>query len=223
MKQRLTAEYGINISAGRVYRLMKSMQLPKMSTHRSHGRCIKNYENQAENILRRQFNPPAPNMVWASDITFIRTDKGHVYLCVIIDLFARKVIAWAVSSSLSAKFAADLLLRAWRLRKNPRSVIFHSDRGSQYTSNLFRQLLDEIDFRQSLSAPGCPYDNAVVESFFKFLKKEEINRRKFSRIEEVKQSVFSYIEGYYNKKRPHRANGGLSPDEKEAEFWAEKK
>ena len=90
-------------------------------------------------------------------------------------------------------------------------------------SNLFRRLLDEIDFRQSLSAPGCPYDNAVVESFFKSIKKEEIDRRRFSRIEEVKQSVFSYIEGYYNTKRPHRANGGLSPDEKEAKFWAEKK
>ena len=189
MKQRLTAEYGINISAGRVYRLIKSMQLPKMSTHRSHGRCKKNY-SCAENILRQQFNPPAPNMVWVSDITFIRTAKGHCCLCVIIDL------ALAVNSSLSTKFVSELLLRAWKLRKNPKSVIFHSDRGSQYTSKLFRQLLDEIGFRQSLSAPGCPYDNAVVESFFKSLKKEEIDRRKFSRIEEVKQSVFSYIEGY---------------------------
>ena len=130
------AEYGINISVGRVYRLMKSMQLPKMSTHRGHGRRMKNYSCQAENILRRQFNPPAPNMVWVSDITFINTAKGHVYLCVIIDLFARKVIAWAVSSSASAKFVTELLLRAWRLRKNPKSVIFHSDRGSQYTSNV---------------------------------------------------------------------------------------
>ena len=102
-------------------------------------------------------------------------------------------------------------------------MIFHSDRGTQYTSKIFRQLIDELGFRQSLSAPGCPYDNAVVEAFFKFLKKEEINRRKFSQIEEVKQSVFSYIEGYYNKKWPHSANGGLSPDEREAEFWTKKK
>ena len=223
MKQRLMAEYGINISVGRVYRLMKSMQLSKMSTHRSYGRRTKNYGEQAENILRRQFSPSAPNMVWASDITYIRTTKGQVYLCVIIDLFARKVIAWSVSSSQSTKFVAELLLRAWKLRRNPKSVIFHSDRGTQYTSKEFRQLIDEIGFCQSLSAPGCPYDNAVVEAFFKFLKKEEINRRKFSKIEEVKQSVFSYIEGYYNKKRPHSANGGLSPDEKEAKFWAKKK
>ena len=119
-------------SIGRVYRLMKSMQLPKMSTHRSHGQRMKNYICQAENILRRQFNPPAPNMVWVSDITLIRTAKGHVYLCVIIDLFARKVIAWAVRSSSSTKFAAELLLRAWRLIKNPKSVIFHSDIGNHF-------------------------------------------------------------------------------------------
>ena len=223
MKQRLMAEYGINISVGKVYRLMKSMELPKMSTYRSHIRRIKNCSEQAGNILRQQFNPPAPNMVWVSDITFIRAGKRHFYLCVIMDLFARKVIAWRVSASLSAKFVAEVLLKAWKLRKSPKSVIFHSDRGTQYTSKAFRQLIDELGFRQSLSAPGCPYDNAVVESFFKFLKKEETNRRKFLQIEEVKQSVFSYIEGYYNKKRPHSANDGLSPDEKEAEFWAKKK
>ena len=99
---------------------MKSMQLPKMSTHKVHGIRMKNYSCQAENILRRQFNPSAPNMVWASDITFIRTAKGHCYLCVIIDLFAIKVIAWAVSSGFGAKFVTELLLRAWKLRKNPK-------------------------------------------------------------------------------------------------------
>ena len=173
--------------------------------------------NTIDEILYRKFGakPLA--------LAFIRTAKGQVYLCVIIDLFARKVIAWSVSSSQNTKFVAELLLRAWKLRRNPKSVIFHSDRGTQYTSNVFRQLIDELGFRQSLSAPGCPYDNAVVEAFFKFLKQEEINRRKFSKIEDVKQSVFSYIEGYYNKKRPHSANSGLSPDEKEAEFWKKKK
>ena len=224
MHQRLKAEYGINISVGRVYRLMKSMQLPKMSTHRNIRRAKNlNSNKNADNMLKRRFNPPAPNMVWVSDITIIRAAKGHFYLCVIIDLFARKVIAWGVSSTQSAKFVTDLVLKAWKLRKNPKSVIFHSDRETQYTSKEFRQLLDQIGFIQSFSAPGCPYDNAVAEAFFKFLKKEEINRRRFSQIEEVKQSVFSYIEGYYNKKRPHEANGGLSPDEKEAEFGTKNK
>lgn len=222
MHKRLKAEYGISISVGRVYRLMQSMQLPKMSTHRSRARHTKNLDN-GENILKQQFNPPVPNMVWVSDITCIRAAKGHFYLCVIIDLFARKVIAWSVSSVQNAKFVTELLLKAWNLRKNPKSVIFHSDRGTQYTSKEFRQLIDRIGFRQSFSRPGCPYDNAVAEAFFKFLKKEEINRRKFCKIEEVKLSAMRYIDGYYNKKRPHTANGGLSPDEKEAEFWAENK
>ena len=224
MRQRMKAEYGVSISTGRVYRLMKSMLLPKMSTHRNIHRARNfNSNKNAENILKRQFNPPAPNMVWVSDITVIRAAKGSFYLCVIIDLFARKVIAWGVSSTQSAKFVIELVLKAWNLRKNPKSVIFHSDRGTQHTSKEFRQLLDRIGFRQSFSAPGCPYDNAVVEAFFKFLKKEEVNRRRFSQIEEVKQSLFSYIDGYYNKKRPHEANGGLSPDEKEAEFWTKYK
>ena len=224
MRQRLKAEYGVNISAGRVYRLMKSMQLPKMSTHRKLYRARNfNANKNAENMLKRQFNPPAPNLVWVSDITVIRAAKGRFYLCVIIDLFARKVIAWSISSTQNAKFVTELVLKAWRLRKNPKSVIFHSDRGTQYTSKELRQLLDRIGFRQSFSAPGCPYDNAVAEAFFKFLKKEEVNRRRFLQIEEVKQSLFSYIEGYYNKKRPHEANGGLSPDEKEAEFWTKNK
>ena len=180
MRQRLKAEYGVNISAGRVYRLMKSMQLPKMSTHRKLYRARNfNANKNAENMLKRQFNPPAPNLVWVSDITVIRAAKGRFYLCVIIDLFARKVIAWSISSTQNAKFVTELVLKAWRLRKNPKSVIFHSDRGTQYTSKELRQLLDRIGFRQSFSAPGCPYDNAVAEAFFKFLKKEEVNGRRF--------------------------------------------
>ena len=158
-------------------------------------------------------------MVWLSDITFIRTAKKQIYLCVIIDLFARKVIAWTVSSSQSTKFVAELLLRAWKLRRNPKSVIFHSDRGTQYTSKEFRQLIDEIGFCQSLSAPGCPYDNAVVEAFFKFLKKEETNRRKFSQIEEVKQSVFLILRDIIIKKSFIVLMAGFRPMRKKRNFW----
>ena len=107
--------------------------------------------------MRLKFSPSASHIVWASDITFIRTAKEHFYLCLIIDSFARKVIAWGVSSSPSTKFVAELLLRAWKLRRNPKSVIFHSDSGKQYTSKEFRQLIDELGFRQSLSAHGCEY------------------------------------------------------------------
>ncbi len=198
MRQRLKAEYGVNIRAGRVYCLIKSMQLPKMSTHRNIRRA-KNFNSNknAENILERRFNPPTPNMVWVSDITVIHTVKDLFYLCVIIDLFARKVIAWSVTSTQSTKFVTGLVLKAWNLRKNPKSVIFHSDRGIQYTSKEFRQLLDrKLALGSLFQAQTVLMIMQPAEAFFKFLKKEEVNRRRFSQIEEVKESLFSYIEGY---------------------------
>ena len=110
-----------------------------MSTHKNIRRARNfNANKNGENMLKRRFNPPAPNMVWVSDITVIRAAKASFYLCVIIDLFARKVIAWGVSSTQSAKFVTELVLKAWNLRKNPKSVIFHSDKGTQYTSKEFR-------------------------------------------------------------------------------------
>ena len=196
------------------------MKLPEMSTKKTSLRSYrKNNRNSGSNILNRQFKPKAPNLAWVSDITYIRTVKGICYLCVIIDLFSRKVIAWNVNSRQNTKLVSDTLLKAWNLRGHPEGVLFHSDRGTQYTSDEFRQLLDSINFSQSLSNTACPYDNAVVESFFKFLKKEEISRRKFLQLKDVKQSIMSYIDGFYNTKRPHSANNGLSPNEKEAEFW----
>jgi len=218
IKLRLKAEYGINISAGRVYRLMKSMQLPKMSTHKNYVSRSRKFYKTEENLLKQQFNTSAPNIAWVSDITDIQTDKGRCHLCVVIDLFSRKIISWSVSSNANAEFIADTVLRAWKVRGCPKSVIFHSDRGTQYTSTLFRRLLDEIGFIQSFSAPSCPYDNAVAEAFFKYLKKEEINRRSFLQIDDVKRALFHYIEGFYNSKRPHNANDGLSPNEKEIMF-----
>ena len=223
IRQRLMAEYGLSISVGRVQRLMKSMELPKISTFRPVHRVKKGNKNikTNENLLGQKFNPDEPNKVWCSDITYISTAKGFCYLCVIIDLFARKIVAWRVHSSPTSKLVEQTLQSALKTRGQPKSVIFHSDRGTQYMSKNFRRLLDEVNFVQSISAPGCPYDNAVVESFFKYLKKEEINRRKFSGIEEVKSSVFNYIEGFYNPRRPHGANDGLSPNEREAKFYTQ--
>lgn len=223
MQLRLKAEYGISISAGRVYRLMKSMQLsavlarkrPKMMTGKN---CV---NERYENILKQQFNPKSPNQVWASDITYIHTSKGYCYLCVVMDLFARKIISWQLSNSVNAKLVEKSVLQAWNNRGHPSSVIFHSDRGTQYTSEKIRNLLNNIGFKHSLSAPGFPYDNAIVECFFKYLKEEELNRRSFKQIDDVKHSVFSYIHSFYNAKRPHSANGGLSPDEREMLFEKE--
>ena len=218
------AEYGINISVGRVYRLFKSMNLPKMSTIKSF-KSFKHYPKSnsnntiSNNILNRNFNIDAPNLVWVSDITYIKVNSNFFYICVIIDLFSRKVISYKCASSMSSNLVVSCLKEAFIKRNTPKNLIFHSDRGSQYTSKQFRDILDEFNITQSLSMPGSPYDNAVSESFFKFLKLEELNRKTFSNKQELELSLFEYIEGFYNSKRPHSFNDMLSPNQKEDIFF----
>ena len=223
MRQRLEVEYGITISAGRVYRLMRGMQLPKMSTVKTKT-CSQPVDDgiACKNLLEQRFNPDSPNRIWVSDITYIRVGRKFCYVCVVIDLFARKVIAYGVSHNIDTRLVADTVDAAYRERGNPDAVMFHSDRGSQYTSEDFRKFLDDRNFIQSFSAKAYPYDNAVAESFFKYLKREETGRRVFCSMSELKLALFRYIEGYYNPRRPHSANGNLSPDEKEAIYFAER-
>ncbi|MDR1769433.1 MAG: IS3 family transposase [Hungatella sp.] len=140
-------------------------------------------------------------------------------MCVIIDLFSRKVIAYKTSTRINTQLALDTFYYAYTKRGYPKNVLFHSDRGCQYTSQEFRKVIDHADFIQSFSAKGHPYDNAVAESFFKYLKKEELHRRNFSSLKELNLSLFEYIEGFYNRRRPHSANGFLSPEEKERLFY----
>ena len=150
------------------------------------------------------------------DITYIKVNGKFRYLCVIIDLFSRKVISYSISNNPDANLVTHTFNSAYAKRKPTETLIFHSDRGCQYTSKKFRSLLDSFNVVQSFSDKGYPYDNAVAESFFKYLKLEETNRRNYCSTEELKLSLFQYIDGYYNKKRSHSANNILSPDEKEA-------
>ena len=222
MRRRLEVEYGVRISVGRVYRLMKGMQLPKMSTeHRPVDRkksvpC----DGECKNLLKQQFNPKEPNRVWASDITYIKTGMRFCYLCVVMDLYSRKVVGWKIGKKIDSLLVISTVEDAMSKRGRPKGILFHSDRGTQYRSKDFRKYADDRGMLQSFSTPGYPYDNAVVESFFRFMK-EETNRRRFVDENEAKASVFSYIEGYYNTKRPHSANNMLSPDEKESQFWGQ--
>ena len=166
----------------------------------------------------QNFNPSAPNQVWVSDITYIRVGSRFYYLCIIIDLFARKVIAYRVSPKMNVQLSIDTFQAAWTTRGEPSGLLFHSDRGCQYTAKEFRKLLDGHDVIQSFSAKGHPYDNAVAESFFKFLKLEEINRKTYISLNELQLSLFTYIH-FYNAQRPHGSNAYLTPDEKETAFW----
>ena len=216
----LGTEYGINISVGRVYRLMKSMNLPKMSTIRPKFILAKKCSSFTyNNEIKQNFTTDKPNLVWVSDITYVKVNGSFYYVCVIIDLFSRKVIAYSVSNKINENLVICTFKKAFSIRNKPQNLIFHSDRGSQYTSLNFRRLLEQCNVIQSFSAKGYPYDNAVAESFFKFLKLEELNRKTFYNKSQLELSLFEYIEGFYNSKRPHSANNMLSPNQKEKLYF----
>jgi putative transposase len=218
----LLAEHGINISAGRVYRLMKGMDLRKMYTRKPPKAARSQSDENAQgyvNRLNRQFNPKAPNLSWVGDITYIKSSRGMLYVCVIIDLFARKLIAWKVSDKPNEALVSSTLRQAYERRGKPENVLFHTDRGCQYTSIAFRRLLDEFKFIQSFSKKGTPYDNAVAESFFKYLKLEQTNRSVYVDCQELERALFEYAH-FYNNRRPHSANDNLTPFLKEEGFAA---
>jgi len=198
----LERDYGIYISVGRVYRLMETMDLPKMSAvkhkyvawHEDNGSCA--------NHLNRNFSQQAPNVAWASDFTYVKVNGQDNYLCVVLDLFSRRVIGWHTASRHNADLTMTAFKKAYKNRGCPQNMLFHSDRGSEYTGYKFRQLMDECNCLQSFSKKECPYDNACLESFFKQMKREELNRRTFHSLEEFRLSCFKYIERY-NDRRPH--------------------
>lgn len=195
------------------------MALPKMSTYKPRNKQVKG-QHQENNILKQQFNPQEPNQVWSTDFTYISIGhKKFVYLCAILDLFSRKVIAWKIGNKIDAQLASDTLIQAIYSRKPTQSLIFHSDQGSQFKSKSFRQLLDENNILASYSKPGYPYDNAVTEVFFKYLKERCLNRTSFTSLQEVQLACFEYIESFYNNYNPHSANQELTPNQKEEIYF----
>lgn len=219
MKNCLNREYRINISTQRIYRLMKGMKPPKMSTAKPfYPKHKAASDEQCPNILKQRFAPSEPNKVWVCDFTYLRAAGRFYYLCVILDLFSRKVIAYKLSPSLNTRLAIETLDMAVASRNVSKDVIFHSDRGCQLTSEAFRKHLDALNIVQSFSAKGHPYDNAVMECFFKYLKKEETDRRTYSSFDELKLSIFEYIHSFYNSFRPHSHNNGLSPNQAKVNF-----
>lgn len=167
----------------------------------------------APNVLDREFTVEEPDEVWVSDITYISTAQGWLYLCVFIDLFTRAVVGW----SMSAQMKAELVVDAFRMGVGKRGrgpLVAHSDRGSQYASELFRHELQRSDCIQSMSRKGNCWDNAVAESFFGSLKSELIYQYRFESRIKATMAVFDYIEIFYNKKRLHSTLGYISPEEK---------
>lgn len=166
----------------------------------------------APNHLQREFTVDAPNKVWVTDITYIRTWQGWLYLAVVVYLYARKVVGWSMKATLSRELALDALLMAvWR--RNPRQrVIVHSDQGSQYGSDDFKRFCAAHNLEPSMSRRGNCWDNAVAESFFSSLKKERIQKRIYKTRDLARADVFDYIEAFYNRTRRHSHLGGISPE-----------
>lgn len=212
------------VSRPRVARLMKKANIRSITkkkfvvtTDSKHNYPI------AENLLNRNFNVKRLGVAWVSDITYIRTMEGWLYLTVIIDLCDRKIIGWTASSNLKA---ADTVISAWDMAIKNRPVIqpvlFHSDRGIQYASTEFRGLISKNKFiTQSMSRKGNCWDNAVAESFFKTLKTEWVNHQRFISRKQARLAVFEYIETWYNTKRRHSSLGYLSPSDYEKKIKKE--
>jgi len=205
-------EQGIRCSENRVARRMqkngiaaKTKRRFKVTTQSKHKHPV------AENVLKGNFGATAQNQVWVSDITYVWTREGWLYLAVVLDLFSRQVVGWAMSHCLGQ----DMVLQALRqavLRRGPvPGLIFHSDQGVQYACQAFRELLAQLRIIQSMSGKGNCYDNAVAESFFHTLKTELVYFENYQTREEAKSSIFEYIEVFYNRERRHSALNYVSP------------
>ncbi|MEE9715985.1 IS3 family transposase [Escherichia coli] len=171
------------------------------------------------NYLERQFAVTEPNQVWCGDVTYIWTGKRWAYLAVVLDLFARKPVGWAMSFSPDSRLTMKALEMAWETRGKPVGVMFHSDQGSHYTSRQFRQLLWRYRIRQSMSRRGNCWDNSPMERFFRSLKNEWVPATGYVSFSDAAHAITDYIVGYYSALRPHEYNGGLPPNESENRYW----
>lgn len=203
----------IPCSRGRVHRLMKRLNIHSVrkKAYKSTTNSNHNYP-VAPNLLQRQFHFERPNQAWVGDITYIPTDEGWLYLAMVKDLCTRKIVGYAFSDRIDTQLALDALATAIRRERPQPGLIFHSDRGVQYASNAYRQRLEKAGLIQSMSRRGDPYDNAVAENFFSCLKSELVHLRHYATRTQAQNSVFEYIEAFYNHLRPHSALGWLPPD-----------
>ena len=205
---------GQRIARKRVARLMRAAGLRararrrfRRTTDSQHAMAIK------DNLLARRFAVSAPNRGWVSDITYIWTLEGWLYLAIVMDLFSRRVVGWSLSERLERGLALDALGMALKGRQPSRAMLHHSDRGSQYASREYQQLLAAHGILSSMSRKGNCWDNAVAESFFATLKIELVYQTRWRTRQQARSAIFEYIELFYNRQRRHSALGYLCPNE----------
>ena len=207
-------EEAFKIGRDRTRRLMKVLNLKVKQKHKYKATTdSKHHLPVAENVLNRQFSPTGPNQAWGTDITYLWTQEGWIYLAVVIDLYSRRVVGWSMDRRMKKALVIQALMMAINLRKPPPGLIHHSDRGSQYASDDYQSLLRTRDTTVSMSRKGNCWDNAVAESFFSALKKELIHHRRFEIRNQAKSEIFDYIEVFYNRQRLHSTLDYHSPVE----------
>jgi putative transposase len=207
----LADDHGIHVGRKRVARLMRCAGLKGATLRRFV--ITTTPDSQAEkpvDLVERKFYAMAPNRLWVADITYIPTWCGFLYLAMVLDVFSRKIVGWAMDTNLKTQLILDALEMAITQRQ-PSGVIFHSDRGCQYTSYAFGKRCQEAGVMPSMGSVGDAYDNAMAESFFASLEREVLNRRRFKSQAEAKMAVFEWIEGWYNPHRRHSSLGYRSP------------
>ncbi|MCP5135372.1 MAG: IS3 family transposase [Gammaproteobacteria bacterium] len=205
-------ELGEHCGHNRVARLMRENRIRAIRGYKAPRHIVGRPSIVASNKLKREFTVTTPDQAWVTDITYLRTWQGWLYLAVVIDLYSRKVVGWSMKPTLAKELVVDALLMAvWRRRPTNR-VLIHSDQGSQYGSDQWLRFLKEHNLEPSMSRRGNCWDNAVAESFFSSLKKERIKKRIYKTRDLARADVFEYIEAFYNRTRRHSHLGGVSPE-----------
>lgn len=184
--------------------VVKQRTAYKVTTKRKHSNAV------ADNLLNQNFNPVDKNQVWAGDITYLKTGEGWVYLAIVMDLYSRRIVGWAIDKRMTTALISQAMIKAYNLRQPPEGLVFHSDRGSQYTSQDYRELLAGYNIRASMGDVGACWDNAVVERFFGSLKHDWVFKVHQPTRKQMKKDVAAYIK-YYNLDRLHSANDDLTP------------
>ncbi|WP_139763104.1 IS3 family transposase [Salmonella enterica] len=210
---------GQQCGVNRVWQLMKRAGIKAQVGYRS-PRARKGEDSiVAPDRLQRQFNPDAPDERWVTDITYIRTHEGWLYLAVVVDLFSRKVIGWSMQPRMTKEIVLNALLMALWRRNPQKAVLVHSDQVSQYTSYEWQSFLKSHGLEGSMSRRGNCHDNAVAESFFQLLKRERVKKKIYGTREEARSDIFDYIEMFYNSKRRHGSSDKMPPTEYEKRYY----
>jgi transposase InsO family protein len=213
------ASRGFTCNRKRVERLMREHNI--RATHSKRRRRIVTTRSNhnlpvAANLLNREFTATMPNQKWVTDITYIPTERGWLYLAIVLDLFSRKVVGWAMDMHMTTELPLRALRMALSSRQPQPGLLHHSDRGSQYASYIYQAVLQSQAIQPSMSRTANCYDNAVMESFFASLKAELVHHARFGSVAQARSTIFHYIEAFYNRKRLHSSLGYLSPNDYEA-------